>query len=422
MPYRAIEALQRTATRPDRPKHVVEEVHARLIARTLPDEIADQVEQRALCKTFVEDPLLPSAKFPKVVQVEARVLHTFTPLFISFDPLTADRAGVAVFIAQEFPAIISFNSISATRFQTDVTITDSGDGDRNARWEVPLMEYDVAYGVRTMEDLHAIIGFFRLMRGRKHSFLFHDVIDHTSTLAFAKESRRAPDIKATDQYQMTGDNNRYKFQLRKGYGPEPYTSWRPIYKPKPPGTIIPHAHQGPPPVAPGPIVAKNGVAVTNFTVNYETGEVTFVSDLQTIALNCNVVEAYQSGGQWITKIETTTPFPADWLFHDRVIISGFASGPNNTTITDVTKIEGFENNRTRITLSGPPNYGQVENGLRTVTFKRHPCPREGVVVTAGFHFWVCTRFDTDRLPTSLEEYGVGAATDVKLMEVRPGDE
>jgi uncharacterized protein (TIGR02217 family) len=45
-------------------------------------------------------------------------------------------------------------------------------------------------------------------------------------------------------------------------------------------------------------------------------------------------------------------------------------------------------------------------------------PPNGREVRAGYHFWVACKFNNKRLPVSLEEYGVGGAADVKLLEQR----
>ena len=44
-------------------------------------------------------------------------------------------------------------------------------------------------------------------------------------------------------------------------------------------------------------------------------------------------------------------------------------------------------------------------------------PANGATVTAGFLFDVPVRFDMDYLATSIEQYGVGSALDIKIVEV-----
>jgi uncharacterized protein (TIGR02217 family) len=44
-------------------------------------------------------------------------------------------------------------------------------------------------------------------------------------------------------------------------------------------------------------------------------------------------------------------------------------------------------------------------------------PLSGVSVTAGFRFDVPARFDMDALATSLDQYGLGSALDIRVVEV-----
>ena len=52
-------------------------------------------------------------------------------------------------------------------------------------------------------------------------------------------------------------------------------------------------------------------------------------------------------------------------------------------------------------------------------FSIHPAPLSGVSLSAGFQFYVPVRFDTDILPITIEDYGIGGSHSVKLIEVRP---
>lgn len=45
-------------------------------------------------------------------------------------------------------------------------------------------------------------------------------------------------------------------------------------------------------------------------------------------------------------------------------------------------------------------------------------PASGMAITADFEFDVPVRFDTDRLSTSLDSYGIGSWLDIPLVEVR----
>ena len=60
----------------------------------------------------------------------------------------------------------------------------------------------------------------------------------------------------------------------------------------------------------------------------------------------------------------------------------------------------------------------AEANVANVSISIHPAPATGVAVTAGFQFFVPVRFDTDTLPVTIEDYGIGGSNSIKLVEVR----
>lgn len=325
----------------------------------------------------------------------AQVMFLRTPNFEWIDML----------IPEVFPYDISFNSIGATRFQTDVTVVDSGHDQRNSRWTQPLMEYDVAYGVRTMEHLHGLIAFFRTMQGKKHSFLYHDHTDFTSTQATELEKRKAPPISNMDQPLGTGDHKTKTFQLVKEYfSPGGQVHTRPIYKPKP-GSVL---------------VSQDGGQVLNWTLDPMKGTVEFFSRLVISNLNDMMMEKLSDTQCRMTALVVdafTGLAPGD-----KIITEGWVNPLNNSNESVELFIQTINTDRNVITFSCPEIFGAVETSVDGVSVRVHPAPPAGVVLRAGFHFYVPVRFDTDRLPVSLEAYGVGGAADVKLVEVRPNAE
>ena len=135
------------------------------------------------------------------------ILASRTPLYRFTDMILTDV----------FPYDISYNSVGSTRFATDVIVVDSGDDQRMSAGTQPLMEYDVAYGVRTMEQLPALIAFFRAMRGRLYAFNYRDHVDYTSLgRDDLRGAQRAADH-AIDQAIGIGDGTTMTFQLTKTY-------------------------------------------------------------------------------------------------------------------------------------------------------------------------------------------------------------
>lgn len=104
--------------------------------------------------------------------------------------------------------------------RVDVVALGSGREARNTPWAHGRRRYDIGGGVRTLDELHALIAFFEARRGRLHGFRFRDPFDCKSC---APSGAPAP----ADQPLGIGDGALTLFQLVKMYGD--YA--RPIQKP-----------------------------------------------------------------------------------------------------------------------------------------------------------------------------------------------
>ena len=303
--------------------------------------------------------------------------------------------------ADVFPNDISYNSVGTIRFSTDVIVVDSGDDQRVRRWSQPLMEYDVAYGVRTMEQLQELIAFFRAMNGRLYAFNYRDWMDYTSSMAVAYEAREAPPISGQDQFQFVGDGSTYIFQLVKNYVAQTsgQTQTRPITRPEP-GTVKVWLSG-----------AGNGDWGDNVSVDEGTGIVTLTSPLQ-------VTGAITNEGSGYFSCPDPIFLPLRPFVGRRLVMSGFANASNNGGLTDLTiTLVAVGTGGHNVTIGYSAGGAVLETANATVAI--HPAPPSGVSVYAGFQFYVPVRFDTDQLPLTLEDYGVGGAQSIKLIEVRP---
>ena len=123
-----------------------------------------------------------------------------------------------------FPVSISLGAHGGPERRTDVVVLGSGFEERNTRWAHSRRVYNAGYGVKSLDDLHAIIAFFEERRGRLHGFRWKDHADWKSCAPGATPA-------ALDQAIGTGDGTRTQFQLVKRYGIlyAPYD--RPIAKP-----------------------------------------------------------------------------------------------------------------------------------------------------------------------------------------------
>lgn len=110
-----------------------------------------------------------------------------------------------------FPIAISRSAQGGPERRTDVVTLGSGAEERNARWAQSRRAYNAGWGVKSLDELNAVIAFFEERRGRLHGFRWRDPVDWKSC---APSATPAP----TDQVIGTGDGVQRVFQLVKTYG------------------------------------------------------------------------------------------------------------------------------------------------------------------------------------------------------------
>jgi len=153
-----------------------------------------------------------------------------------------------------FPVDISYNSSGGPRFKTTIFTADSGYEQRNIDWANQKAEYDVSHGIKNQEQMDALTAFFYARRARAYGFRYLDYND----------------FNITSQQIAVGDGATLSFQIIKTYvstqaeSGETYTYGRKLTK------IAWNTIAG---------VTVNGVvktSPTDYTVNYNTGVITFV--------------------------------------------------------------------------------------------------------------------------------------------------
>ena len=100
----------------------------------------------------------------------------------------------------------------------------SGREVRNSRWAHSRRRYDAGLGVRSLDALAAVVGFFEERRGRLYGFRWRDQLDW-------KSCQPSGEPAATDQVIGVGDGATAIFQLCKTYGSSPSAYSREIAKP-----------------------------------------------------------------------------------------------------------------------------------------------------------------------------------------------
>ncbi|MGH6821175.1 MAG: phage distal tail protein, Rcc01695 family, partial [Methylocella sp.] len=151
-----------------------------------------------------------------------------------------------------FPTAISRGATGGPERRTEIVVTGSGAEERNSRWADSRRRYNAGFGVKSLNDIHNVVRFFEERRGRLHGFRWKD---HTDFKSCAPQTAPA----ASDQQLGQGNGVTASFQLVKRYGSGLRDYVRVISKP----------------VAGSVIVAVDGTATTNFTLDALTGIVTF---------------------------------------------------------------------------------------------------------------------------------------------------
>ena len=154
-----------------------------------------------------------------------------------------------------FPANLSFGSVGGPERRTEVVTLANGFEERNTPWAHSRRRYDAGVGLRSLDDVEALIAFFEARRGRLFGFRWKDWSDYKSCLP-------SREVDFRDQIIGAGDGQTATFQLTKRYqsGLEDYA--RPIVKP-----VLGTVRVG--------LTGDALVETVNYTVDYEKGLVTF---------------------------------------------------------------------------------------------------------------------------------------------------
>lgn len=156
-----------------------------------------------------------------------------------------------------FPVNLSFGSLGGPERRTDVVTLANGFEERNTPWAHSRRRYDAGLGLRSLDDVAALIDFFEARRGRLHGFRWKDWADFRS----CKPSQQ---VSPFDQTVGRGDGVTTVFALSKTYRSGVQTYQRPVAKPVA-GTVQ---------VA---LAGDPKVDTLEYQVDATTGLITFVS-------------------------------------------------------------------------------------------------------------------------------------------------
>lgn len=122
------------------------------------------------------------------------------------------------------PANLSFGSIGGPERRTEIVTLSNGFEERNTPWAHARRRYDAGMGLRSLDDLAALVAFFEARAGQLHGFRWKDWSDY-------KSSPPSRDPGFDDQEIARGDGQAVTFALTKTYASGPVRYGRPVVKP-----------------------------------------------------------------------------------------------------------------------------------------------------------------------------------------------
>jgi uncharacterized protein (TIGR02217 family) len=137
--------------------------------------------------------------------------------FIWFD----EEANVDAFADVSFPIAIGREANVEAATSTAIAAGAGGREQRNAEWAEARLTFDAGPGIRSENDLGALLAFFRARRGPAQAFRFRDPFDDSS---HGMTGEPGPE----DQLLGTGDGVRTVFALVKDYDGVPRRVTRPV--------------------------------------------------------------------------------------------------------------------------------------------------------------------------------------------------
>jgi uncharacterized protein (TIGR02217 family) len=156
-----------------------------------------------------------------------------------------------------FPANLSLGSVGGPERRTEVVTLSNGYEERNTPWAHSRRRYDAGAGMRSLDDIAALVAFFEARSGMLHGFRWKDWTDWKSCVPSG--------LPAWDDQRIgTGDGVEVTFQLIKRYASGAQEYDRPIVKPVS-GTVL------------AGVGGAERVAGVDFEVDLATGRVTFAA-------------------------------------------------------------------------------------------------------------------------------------------------
>ena len=123
-----------------------------------------------------------------------------------------------------FPESLSFGALGGPQRRTDVVTLANGFEERNTPWAHARRVYDAGMGMRSLDDLQVLLGFFEARMGQLYGFRWKDWADFSS-------GQPSDQLAFDDESIAIGDGVQDTFQIVKNYASGQQIYKRPIKKP-----------------------------------------------------------------------------------------------------------------------------------------------------------------------------------------------
>lgn len=302
---------------------------------------------------------------------------------------------MAHFESPRFPDSISEGATGGPMFDSQVITMDSGVETRNQNWSQPRVAFDVAHGLKDQTQLDELIAFFRAIgKGKANSFRFKDWSDFQATHPFGLMG--AAGQAGVFTLSGTGDGVPTR-QLGKRYTAGATSDDRKITKLVNGQYTLYRNH---------PTVLVEGGGAGQYSLDQNTGIVTFVADAQS---NANSITPGTT-----TQVVLASN-PGTLVIGNKLYLSGFA-GANAASVNNLA------HSITNITGSGPFTFTLSTNtNGQTITLGSgigRKFPQTTDLLTATFQFDIPCRFDTDSMKVDIEHFNVYTWGQIPVIEVR----
>lgn len=155
----------------------------------------------------------------------------------------------------QFPTDLSFGALGGPQRRVDVVTLANGYEERNTPWAHSRRVYDAGLGLRSLDDVEAVIAFYEARFGQMFGFRWKDLSDY-------KSGKPSVAINRQDQQIALGDGVATEFQIIKTYRSGGHVYARPISKPVK-GSVLVAVEQ------------DDKVDTVDYTVDETTGRITF---------------------------------------------------------------------------------------------------------------------------------------------------